>query len=67
MATLHAKGENTSTVLLWGTQDSVQAFRLQVSDDHRYTKSIAKNIQRKDGESHRMIKMMLRTNFDVLI
>ena len=50
-----------------GTQDSVQASRLQVSYDHRNTKSKSKNIQRRDGESRRMIKMKLLTNFDLLI
>ena len=39
-----------------GTQDSVKASRLQVSDDHRNTKSKSKNIQRGDGHSHKMIK-----------
>ena len=50
-----------------GTQDSVQASRLQVSDDHRNTKSKSKNILGRDGESHKMIKIKLQTNFDLLI
>ena len=50
-----------------GTQDSVQASRLQVSDDHRNIKSTSKNIQRRAGESHRIIKMKLQPNVDLLI
>ena len=50
-----------------GTQDSVKASRLQVSDDHRNTKSKSKNIKRRGGESHKMITMKLQTNFDLLI
>ena len=50
-----------------GTQDSVQASRLQVSDDHRNTKSKSKNIQGRGGESHKIIKMKSQPNVDLLM
>ena len=50
-----------------GTQDSVLAIYLNVSDDHRNTKSKSTNIQRRGGGSHEMMKMKLQTNLDLLI
>ena len=44
-----------------------QARYLDVSDDHRNTKSKSTNIQRRGGGSHEMMKMKLQTNLDLLI
>ena len=61
------KGVLKSCVYSGGTQDSVQASRLQVSDDHRNTKSKSKNIKELAVKSHKIIKMKLQPNVDLLM